>query len=64
MPSLRIGQEELFVAGERGSSLDPLAGLIDWSELAARLDVLHASAKGEASWPPLAMVRALLLSVW
>lgn len=38
--------------------------LIDWSQAAARLDVIHAAAEGEASWPPLMMSRALLLSVW
>lgn len=25
---------------------------------------VHAAAKGEAAWPPLAMVKALLLSIW
>ena len=64
MPRRRIGQEELFAAGDRRSSLDDLLALIDWSEVAARLEVIHAAAKGEASWPPLAMFRALLLSVW
>ena len=28
------------------------------------LKPIHASAKGEAAWPPLAMFKALLLSVW
>ena len=64
MPRRRIGQEELFAAGDRGSPLDDLLALIDWPEVAARLDVVHAAARGEASWPPLAMFRALLLSVW
>ncbi|HEX5776088.1 MAG TPA: IS5 family transposase [Caulobacteraceae bacterium] len=64
MPRRRIGQEELFAAEDRGSSLDGLLALIDWSEVAERLEVVHASAKGEASWPPLAMFRALLLSIW
>lgn len=64
MPRRRIGQEELFAAGDRRSSLDDLLELIDWSEVAVRLDVVHAAAKGEASWPPLAMFRGLLLSVW
>ena len=64
MPRHRIGQEELFADGDRRSSLDDLLALIDWSEIAARLDVVHAAAKGEASWPPLAMFRALPLTVW
>jgi hypothetical protein len=61
MPRRRIGQEELFAAGDRVSPLDDLLALIDWSEVAVRLDVVHAAPKGEASWPPLAMFRALLL---
>jgi IS5 family transposase len=64
MPRRRIGQEELFATQDRGSSLDGLLALIDWSEVAVRLEGIHASAKGEASWPPLAMFRALLLSIW
>ena len=62
MPRRRIGQEELLAAGDRRSALDDLMALIDWSEVAARLEVVHAAAMGEASWPPLAMFRALLLS--
>ena len=61
-----IGQERLrFTASrERCSSLDELAGLIDWPAITALLKPVHASAKGEPAWPPLAMFRALLLSVW
>jgi transposase, IS5 family len=61
-----IGQEQLgFAAGQRSiSSLDNLLGLIDWSPVMVLLAPVHASAKGEAAWPPLSMFRALLLSVW
>jgi IS5 family transposase len=41
-----------------------LADLIDWNEIAALLGGIHANAKGEAAWQPLAMFKALLLSVW
>jgi IS5 family transposase len=44
--------------------LDELSHLIDWHPIAALLKPIHASAKGEAAWPPLAMLKALLLSVW
>jgi IS5 family transposase len=37
--------------------------LIDWNEIAVLLGGVHSSAKGEAAWPPLAMFKALLLSV-
>jgi transposase, IS5 family len=61
-----IGQERLSfaVAARSASSLDGLAELIDWNEIAALLGGIHSNAKGEAAWPPLAMFRALLLSVW
>ena len=46
------------------SSLDDLSRLIDWDRIAGILGQVHASAKGEPAWPPLAMFKALLLSVW
>ena len=46
------------------SALDELAKLIDWNSVAALLDPLYPVSKGEPAWPPVAMVRALLLSIW
>lgn len=62
----RIGQERLRLTAWRakGSSLDELSGLIDWHPITALLKPIHARPKGEAAWPPLAMFKALLLSVW
>lgn len=61
-----IGQERLGFASEprATSSLDGLFGMLDWTEIADLLSGIHANAKGEAAWPPLAMFRALLLAVW
>ena len=61
-----IGQERLhFTSGARaGGALERLDTLLDWSPIAERLGQLHTSTKGEAAWPPLAMFKALLLSVW
>lgn len=61
-----IGQEHLSFAAavKTENSLDRLAELLDWVPIAGQLGRLHASPKGEAAWPPLAMVKALLLSVW
>jgi transposase, IS5 family len=61
-----IGQERLGFAVSSGSasSLDDLSRLIDWDHIAGILGQVHASAKGEPAWPPLAMFKALLLSVW
>ena len=65
MAHRRIGQERLGLTASRGccSSLDELSGLIDWRPITVLLKPVHASAKGEAAWPPLAMFKALPLSV-
>ncbi len=61
-----IGQERFGFAGpvRMTSSLDSLVSLIDWSSVARLLDPLYPAAKGEPAWPPLAMFKALLLSIW
>jgi transposase, IS5 family len=61
-----IGQEPLgFSAEVKGpSSLDRLAAVVDWGPLSQKLGSIHAGAKGELAWPPLAMFKALLLAVW
>jgi IS5 family transposase len=61
-----IGQERFgFAGGTRlKSSLDELGKLIDWGSVAALLDPLYSATKGEPAWPPLAMFKALLLSIW
>ncbi|WP_420146238.1 transposase [Sphingobium sp.] len=66
MAQRSIGLEQFgFSRSERKtSSLDALVSLIDWRTVAAPLDPLYPACKGEPAWPPLAMFRALLLSVW
>lgn len=61
-----MGQERFGFAGRAGSasSLDEIGGLVDWRPAAALLDPLHSSSKGEPAWPPLAMFKALPLSIW
>jgi transposase, IS5 family len=61
-----IGQERLGFASQMrlSSSLDGLGQLLDWAEVTGLLSAVHANAKGEAAWPPLAMFKALLLSMW
>ena len=61
-----IGQEHLSLASDSKpeSSLGRLDALLDWAPIAERLGRLHAGPKGEAAWPPLAMFKALLLSIW
>ena len=57
-----IGQERLGFAAEArsASSLDGLAGILDWNEIAALLGGIYSNAKGEAAWPPLAMFKHVL----
>lgn len=61
-----IGQERFGFSARSGttSSLDELARLIDWNPVGALLDSLYSARKGEPAWPPLAMFKALLLSIW
>jgi transposase, IS5 family len=61
-----ISQERLgfAVTSDSASSFNDLSRLIDWDRVAVILGQVHASAKGEPAWPPLAMFKALLLSVW
>lgn len=66
MAQRSIGQERFgFAKRERvASSLDTLVSLIDWNSIAVLLDPLYPATKGEPAWPPLAMFKALLLSIW
>lgn len=67
MARRRIGQERLEFGSEAGrgpGSLDEIAHLIDWAELDRHLAPIYAAAKGGQAWPPLALFRAMLLSIW
>jgi IS5 family transposase len=44
--------------------LDEIGKLIDWRPVAVLLDPLDSASRGEPAWPPLAMFKALLLSIW
>src|SRR5829696_976544 len=63
----RIGQEQLKLEADqrcRCESLDSIAGLINWAEIDRVLAPIYAAPTGEQSWPPLALFKALLLSIW
>ena len=66
MSRRRIGQEAFGFAVDRhvASSLDDLAGLIDWTPVDQALAVISCAARGEPAWPPLALFKAMLLSIW
>ena len=61
-----IGQERFGFADHvrPPSSLDEIGKLINWDPVAALLEPLYPATKGEPAWPPLAMFKALLLSIW
>jgi IS5 family transposase len=66
MARRQIGQDELRFGtmSRRVSSLDEIAVLVDWAEIDGYLTPIYASDRGERAWPPLAMLKALLLSIW
>ncbi len=66
MSRRRIGQESFgFGDRRRGcSTLDDLGGVIDWAPVERVLAGISSAAKGEPAWPPLALLKAMLLSVW
>lgn len=51
MSRRRMGQEKFGFAVDRGqhSSLDALAGLLDWTQVDRSLGMISCSAKGRAS---------------
>jgi transposase, IS5 family len=61
-----VGQERLALEtrAKAHGTLDELSTLLDWSQVSRLLSPIHASAEGEAAWPPLSMFKALLVSVW
>jgi transposase, IS5 family len=67
MARRRIGQERLRfndATSRSTGSLDEIKRLIDWTEIDRHLAPIYAAAKGEKGWPPLALFKALLLSIW
>jgi transposase, IS5 family len=48
----------------RNQRLDRIDALIDWERIEALVCSLHAAGEGRKAYPPLAMVKALLLQQW
>lgn len=46
------------------TELDDVHALIDWSRLEVLLSDIYSSSRGEKAWPPLMMLKALLLQSW
>ena len=67
MARRQIGQEQLRFGEEqsrRSGALSEIAALIDWTEIDRPLASISAAPTGEQGWPPLALFKALLLSIW
>jgi IS5 family transposase len=63
----QVGQPsfaEALVQGGSNSRLDRIAGLIDWSRVERLLDGIYASGTGRPSYPPLVLLKVLLLESW
>ena len=56
--------DALLIDHEALQELDGVHGLIDWSRLEQLLINIHSSTRGEKAWPPLMMLKALLLQSW
>jgi IS5 family transposase len=41
-----------------------MATLIDWTQIDRQLDEIYRSPRGEAGWPPLSLLKGLLLAMW
>jgi len=66
MAHRRIGQEAFRFGAkvERQTGLDELHAILDFAPAERVLAGLYPAAKGEKAWPPLAMLKALLLATW
>ena len=48
----------------RNERLDRISSVIDWLSIERLVSVLHAAPEGRKAYPPLVMVKALLLQQW
>lgn len=55
---------EALVQGGRNARLDGIAGLIDWLPVERLLDGIYASSSGRPAYPPLVLLKVLLLEGW
>ena len=56
--------DSMIIDHDAIKELDAVHDLIDWNRLERLLVNIHASKKGEKSWPPLMMFKAMLLQSW
>lgn len=51
-------------SGQGGARLERIGGALDWSELDAIMSGLRSARTCRPGWPPLVMLKALLLAQW
>jgi transposase, IS5 family len=56
--------DALLIDHEALQELDGVHGLINWSRLEQLVINIHSSTRGEKAWPPLMILKALLLQSW
>lgn len=66
MARRRIAQEDVIARSAPRAALPllQLAALLDWADIDRHLVGIAVAAKGEHGWPPLALLRGLLLTAW
>ena len=57
----QLGFADAVLAGSGSGSLDRLSGLVRWYRFEKLVGALRDGGPGRAAWPPLVMVKALLL---
>lgn len=62
----QLGFGDVFVSEGLGRNqrLDRIAAVLDWSSIERLVSVLHAAPEGRKAYPPLVMVKVLLLQQW
>lgn len=55
---------DILVRGGGNRRLERIAGLIEWGRVEALLEGIHGSSKGRPSYPPLVLLKVLLLESW
>ena len=64
MGQLSLADSLAVRRGRSSVTLERLSGLVDWSEIAAVVAPLRGSRYGAPGYPPLLMLKALLLQQW
>ena len=59
-----IGNRQIMSEPRGNARLERITGLIDWSRIDGLLEGIYASATGRPAYPPLVLLKVLLLQGW